>query len=224
MTDTSKIMNYLAGLTWDGVPRIDTWTQRYLGGDETPAGRELLLDAVRRAREPGIKIAPMPVLVGPEGNGKSLAILILGGPENCSDQWPAPMAGCDLGSGPGLSLFPARGSPRLPTLTTPMAEGGHSALPPLSVAPTTPAGRARASWSAPQAMNVACSTTSWSASSSCRSAHPRSTPMRCAAIAMRFGAKWRNAPLDPAPGRSRNLAEPADDTTRQNRHMPTKAQ
>lgn len=84
------IREYLDGLKWDGVPRIDQWLTRYCGADDTALnqafGRKWLVAAVRRVREPGCKFDFMLVLEGPQGQGKSSLLKILaGGDENFSD-------------------------------------------------------------------------------------------------------------------------------------------
>ncbi|MEW4461322.1 VapE domain-containing protein [Roseibium algicola] len=77
------------GLCWDGVPRVDTWLSTYLGAEDTTLNREigkiLLVAAVRRIREPGIKFDTIVILEGKQGTGKSTALTILAGPENHSD-------------------------------------------------------------------------------------------------------------------------------------------
>src|SRR5262249_41446927 len=84
------VLDYLDGLTWDGIPRIDTWLPIYLSADDTPLNREIgrisLMAAVRRVRQPGCKFDHIPVFEGPEGTMKSTAIQVLAGPENFSDQ------------------------------------------------------------------------------------------------------------------------------------------
>jgi predicted P-loop ATPase len=75
---------------WDKTPRLDTWTEVYLGCEDTPLnraiGRKVLVAAARRARVPGDKYDNITVLESPEGKNKSTAIRILAGDENFSDQ------------------------------------------------------------------------------------------------------------------------------------------
>jgi hypothetical protein len=76
------VCDYLAGLVWDGVERIDTWLVTYAGAKDTPytraVGRLMLLAAVRRVRQPGCKFDELPVLESPtQGTDKSTAIAIL---------------------------------------------------------------------------------------------------------------------------------------------------
>jgi predicted P-loop ATPase len=84
------VLDYLAGLTWDKTPRLETWLHVYLGADHTPLNAEMgklvLVAAVRRARRPGCKFDQILVLEGEQGGGKSSALEILAGKENFSDQ------------------------------------------------------------------------------------------------------------------------------------------
>jgi predicted P-loop ATPase len=84
------VREYLDGLKWDGVPRIDRWLVRYCGCDDTALnrafGRKWLVAGVRRVRQPGCKFDTMLVLEGYQGQGKSTLFLVLaGGEENFSD-------------------------------------------------------------------------------------------------------------------------------------------
>ena len=62
----------------------------YLGAEDTPLnaaiGRIVLIAAVRRVREPGVKFDTILVLEGEQGVGKSTVIRVLAGSENFSDQ------------------------------------------------------------------------------------------------------------------------------------------
>jgi hypothetical protein len=75
------VRDYLAGLAWDGQPRIDRWLTTYGAAEETPysraVGRLLLVAAVRRVRQPGCKFDEMVVLEGPQGANKSSALRVL---------------------------------------------------------------------------------------------------------------------------------------------------
>lgn len=67
---------YLYGVpSWDGVERIDGLLTAMFGADESEltrwASRYLFLGPVERAHKPGAKQDVMPVLIGPQGVGKS---------------------------------------------------------------------------------------------------------------------------------------------------------
>lgn len=69
------VIDYLDGLVWDGVPRLDTWLRDYCEADDTELNREFgakfLIAGVRRIKEPGVKFDTMLVLEGRQGVGKS---------------------------------------------------------------------------------------------------------------------------------------------------------
>jgi hypothetical protein len=69
------VRDYLASLTWDGVPRIDRWLVDYGGADATEyictVGAITLVAAVRRVRKPGCKFDEMLILESPQGTDKS---------------------------------------------------------------------------------------------------------------------------------------------------------
>lgn len=77
-----KIREYLSGLVWDGVPRLDRLLIDYLGADDTEyvraVTRKTLCAAVARAMHPGIKFDSMLILAGIQGIGKSTLFRILG--------------------------------------------------------------------------------------------------------------------------------------------------
>jgi hypothetical protein len=86
----NPITDYLDALKWDGTARLGRWLITYLGAEDTELNREFgwlaLVAAVRRARKPGTKFDPIIVLEGPMGSRKSMAIELMAGSENFSDQ------------------------------------------------------------------------------------------------------------------------------------------
>ncbi|SDW51836.1 VapE domain-containing protein [Roseicitreum antarcticum] len=81
------VLDYLAALRWDGVPRIGGWLASYGGAVDTPytraVGELLLVAAVRRVRRPGVKFDEMLVLESPQGTNKSTALKVLA----VRDEW-----------------------------------------------------------------------------------------------------------------------------------------
>ncbi len=75
------VRNYLAGLEWDGIERLDTWLAAYLDAEDNELtrayARKTLIGAVRRIRQPGAKHDTVLVLQGRQGRGKSSAICAL---------------------------------------------------------------------------------------------------------------------------------------------------
>jgi len=75
------VRDYLDGLVWDGVARVDEWLVQFGGADDTPyvraVGGLFLVAAVRRIRQPGCKFDEMLVLRSPQGNDKSSALAAL---------------------------------------------------------------------------------------------------------------------------------------------------
>ena len=79
----NPVRDYLNGLTWDGVPRLDTLFIDYLGAEDTPYNRTVcrkaFCAAVARAVIPCIKFDNMLILSGPQGIGKSTLLGKMGG-------------------------------------------------------------------------------------------------------------------------------------------------
>ncbi len=71
----NDVQDYLRGLTWDGVPRLDTLFVDYLGAENSAylraVTRKAFTAAVTRAMAPGSKFDTMVILSGPQGIGKS---------------------------------------------------------------------------------------------------------------------------------------------------------
>ncbi len=76
------VRNYLDGLVWDEIPRLERLYIEYLGAEDTLYNREVtkqhLKAAVARILVPGIKFDPCLVLSGPQGIGKSTILAKLG--------------------------------------------------------------------------------------------------------------------------------------------------
>ena len=77
------VRDYLNGLKWDAVPRLDTWLSYYLGAASTAytssIGRWFLMSLVARIMRPGCQCDYMVVFEGEQGVGKSSACRVLAG-------------------------------------------------------------------------------------------------------------------------------------------------
>src|SRR6185312_3329228 len=77
------VRDYLSGLNWDGVPRLDRWLSKYLGVEESnysyAVGARWMLSAVARLYRPGAKADCCLILEGPQGIKKSTALRTLAG-------------------------------------------------------------------------------------------------------------------------------------------------
>lgn len=77
------VLDYLDGLSWDGVKRAETLLIDYMGAEDTPyvraVTRKTLAAAVRRVRQPGVKFDNVLIMVGRQGCGKSYLVSRLGG-------------------------------------------------------------------------------------------------------------------------------------------------
>ena len=87
---------YLDDLTWDGQSRLNTWLTAFGGAEDSEyvqaVARIILVAAVRRVRQRGVKFDQMLVLEGAQGIGKSTLVRILAG----RDEWfadEAPLGG-----------------------------------------------------------------------------------------------------------------------------------
>ncbi len=81
MRRVHPVKDYLRGLVWDGVERVDTWLATAFGAApdryHQAVGRKTLCAAVRRIRYPGAKFDHVLVLEGLQGKGKSRACAAL---------------------------------------------------------------------------------------------------------------------------------------------------
>ncbi len=74
---------YLQGLEWDRVARLESWLHLIFGVPLSPysmkVGKRWLSSAVARVMKPGCKADAVLILEGAQGAGKSTALSILGG-------------------------------------------------------------------------------------------------------------------------------------------------
>lgn len=81
-TSIHSVREYIKGLKWDGVKRIDTVLIDFLGADNTPyirkSARKIFCAGIARIFTPGIKFDYLPTLIGAQGIGKSTFIRIMG--------------------------------------------------------------------------------------------------------------------------------------------------
>lgn len=91
------LLQYLDGLKWDGVNRIDGWLQDYCNAMPETAeaiiytqsvAAKWMISAVARAYKPGCKADHMLVLEGEQGRRKSSVLAALAGPEWFGDSLP----------------------------------------------------------------------------------------------------------------------------------------
>jgi putative DNA primase/helicase len=77
------VKNYLGGLRWDGLKRVDGWLTNYLGVQHNDysrlVGGMFLVSAIARVMRPPVKVDTVLIFEGNQGLGKSSAISILGG-------------------------------------------------------------------------------------------------------------------------------------------------
>jgi len=77
------VRDYLDGLEWDKVPRINRWLQYYMGAPDHEIleifGSKFLIGAVARIYEPGCQMDNMLVFEGKQGAGKTTACAALFG-------------------------------------------------------------------------------------------------------------------------------------------------
>jgi len=78
------VKEYLESVSWDGLPRLDTWLHMYCGAEDNHKnafiGRKTLIAAVNRIYVPGCKFDHVLVMEGRQGIGKSYTFNILSQP------------------------------------------------------------------------------------------------------------------------------------------------
>lgn len=78
------VRDYLAGLTWDGTPRLDQWLTCHLGVTDTQLHRAFaakwMIGLVARVMTPGCKFDTALILESAQGLGKSTAVSVLSAP------------------------------------------------------------------------------------------------------------------------------------------------
>lgn len=83
------VKDWLDGLKWDGVHRLDAWVHWCLGAPDNDyacrVGRYFLIMMVARIFRPGCKADTVLVLEGPQGTKKSTALKVLVGEEHFGD-------------------------------------------------------------------------------------------------------------------------------------------
>ncbi|MCJ1900351.1 hypothetical protein MR829_08170 [Paracoccus versutus] len=88
----NPVVDYLNGLQWDGVPRLDELFTRYFNAENVEfarlTGPKFLIGMVARAINPGCQRDEMPIFEGDQGAKKSTALNILAGDEYFSDGLP----------------------------------------------------------------------------------------------------------------------------------------
>jgi putative DNA primase/helicase len=93
------VREWLDSLQWGGKERLDTWLSAAFGAADTPyhraVGAKMLIAAVRRVRQPGVKFDYLPVLEGNQGIGKSRAVRCLFSAPWFSDALPHDLASRD---------------------------------------------------------------------------------------------------------------------------------
>lgn len=86
-----ELTDYLEGLVWDGVPRVDRFYRDYFGvtGNDQYVdivSRCYLISAVARGLRPGCKVDTMPIIEGGQGIFKSSGLKALHGAKFFSDE------------------------------------------------------------------------------------------------------------------------------------------
>jgi len=86
------VEDYLEGLQWDGVSRIETWLPGEVNGYKRSVARLVAVQAVARMLDPGVKVDNCLIIAGGEGLGKSWFI------ERMARGWTCTLGPIDRGS------------------------------------------------------------------------------------------------------------------------------
>lgn len=113
-TPIHPVRDWLRGLVWDAIPRIDRWLTDFCGASDTPyvraVGSMTLISAVARVEKPGSKVDTTLTLQGSQGIGKSRLIRALFG-----DEWTCETQG-ELGTKDALQILRRKWVVELPEL------------------------------------------------------------------------------------------------------------
>lgn len=96
------VEEYLEGLQWDGVSRIETWLPGEVNGYKRSIARLTAVQAVARMLDPGVKVDNCMILAGGEGLGKSWFI------ERMARGWTCTLGPIDHGSGRDTIMIMSR--------------------------------------------------------------------------------------------------------------------
>ena len=86
-----ELRDYLGGLEWDGVPRVDGFFRTYFGVTDNPqyaedVSRIYLISAAARGLRPGCKVDTMPIIEGGQGADITAGLRTLHGPRFYTDE------------------------------------------------------------------------------------------------------------------------------------------
>lgn len=88
------VLDYLRGLKWDGIARIDMWLSDHLNVEDTDytrlVSRWFLIGMCNRVINPGCKFDYCLVLEGKQGRMKSSALRALAGSGSATPSWTWP--------------------------------------------------------------------------------------------------------------------------------------
>lgn len=85
------VVDYLEGLQWDGVSRIETWLPGEVNNYKRSVARLTAVQAVARMLDPGVKVDNSLIIAGGEGLGKTWFV------ERMARGWTCTLGGIDRG-------------------------------------------------------------------------------------------------------------------------------